>query len=247
MNCSESQDNLQQRLDGEPIPDRAALSQHLAECADCRLLHAAAGQLEVGLRKMAAPLPPPNLRNNIVAAALKERSARRRRRLVIGMALAASVLLAVGLALPLPGLAPNEEGLSGRLAQMRKYFVNLIWPQPDVVWIEVTNLDLGASTSPVPEEKAPSLRDSMAEAGTAMVSLTKRTADQTVEQTRILTEVLPMPMNVFEAVPPMPDQPIASALEHTGQRVATGFEPVTNSARRALSMLLRENPRAVSQ
>jgi len=248
MNCTESQDILQRRLDGDAIPDRAALDQHLGECADCRLLHAAAGQLEIGLRKVAQPLPPPGLRTSIVAAALKDRARHRRRRLVVGIALAASLLLAVGLALPVPDGLPNEQGLFGRYRQAREYVAGVFWPQPTKrgIWLPVAPVDL-AMPSPGRPVNAPSLRDSMAEAGTAVVSLTWRTADQTVEQTRILSEVLPMPTNVFEAVPPMPDQPIANAWQETSQRVATGFEPVTNSARRALSMLLRENPRAVNQ
>ncbi len=248
MNCSESQDILQRRLDGEPVSDVAALSQHLAECADCRWLHAAAGQLEVGLRKLAPPVPPPNLRNTIVAAALKDRARQRQRRLVLGMALAASLLLAVGLAMPIPGGDPSAQGLWGGYRQTRDYLARLIGlKEPLPVIVEHFGPGILEPVGSAADPATPSLRDSMAEAGSAVVSLTRRTADETVEQTRILTEVLPMPMNVFDAVPPMPEQPIATAWQETSQRVATGFEPVTNSARRALSMLLRENPRAVNQ
>jgi hypothetical protein len=163
------------------------------------------------------------------------------------------VLLAVFVGV-LASLSPDELGWNP-LWKIRSYVAGLFDGQRYVaIWIPtVVDLDAPRPTVPftgdvlVPVGKTPSLRDSMAEVGTAVFSLTKRTADETVEQTRILTEVLPMPMNVFEAVPPMPEQPIASALEQTSQRVATGFEPVTNSARRALSMLLRENPRAVNQ
>lgn len=248
MNCTESQDILQRRLDCQEITDHAALSQHLAECADCRLLHAAAGQLEVGLRKMPPLMLPLNLRTNIVAAAVKERAARRRQRIVLGMALAATILLAVWVEVL---ASESSDGVARNpFRKMRDFVAGLFSKEPAterVLRFNATYPGGIANPSSLFEEKTPSLRDSMAEAGTAMVSLTRRTADETVEQTRILTEVLPMPMNVFEAVPPMPEQPIASALQETSQRVATGFEPVTNSARRALSMLLRESPRAVNQ
>src|SRR5262249_45400658 len=95
MNCIEAQDLLQRRLDGAPIDDTAALAQHLIGCADCRTLHAAAGRLEHGLRVMRPAVPPPALRVSIVTGVLADQGARRRRRVLIGMALAASVLLAV--------------------------------------------------------------------------------------------------------------------------------------------------------
>jgi hypothetical protein len=170
------------------------------------------------------------------------------------MALAASLLLAISVGV-LASLSPDDLAFNPYWG-IRNYISGLFGEKKYVPIFMPSPLDLesagvkATSSSPVsvrPEQKTPSLRDSMAEAGTAMVALTRRTADETVEQTRILAEVLPSPMNVFEAVPPMPEQPIASAWQETSQRVATGFEPVTNSARRALSMLLRENPRPVNQ
>jgi anti-sigma factor RsiW len=241
MNCSESHDLLQQRLDGEALADRAALERHLAQCPDCRTLHAAAGRLEEGLRHISPPVPPPGLGTAIVARALADRRARRRRRVLGGMALAASLLLAVW-------VGYGASGPEGRFKErFDRMLVAVGWKKA-----EPTNDWKPPEPLPTPPlvvaSSGQSLRASMADVGTAMVALTRRTADETVEQTRILTEVLPAPMGVvFDAVPPMPEQPLVTAWQETSQRVASGFEPVATSARRALSMLLRERPRPVNQ
>ncbi|OAI53575.1 hypothetical protein AYO44_04070 [Planctomycetaceae bacterium SCGC AG-212-F19] len=245
MNCTEAQDLLQRRLDGAGSDHPAGLAQHLAACGECRLLHAAAGRLEEGLRlmprPMPRPMPPPALRTSIVAGVLADRRRiQRRRRVVFGMALAASVGFFMLAALTYYSPPQGDNWAASKIREIHNYF----WPQPPLQPVLVAKDPIDSPRLP---EEAPSLRASVAEAGTAMAALTRRTTNETVEQTRFLTEVLPAPMNVFEAVPPMPEQPIVAVWQGTGQRVATGFEPVTNSARRALSMLLRENPRPVNQ
>jgi hypothetical protein len=246
MNCFQSHDLLQQRLDGEPIDDRATLEKHLAECPECRGLHAAAVRLEDGLRLCTPPVPPIGLQKVIVAAALADRRARKRtRRLWISAAAIAASLLLLVLNGYL-GSGASDSWLRNQYAASRDYVVGLFRPAP--VPVTVIILDSGGSSMsmrddwPEPLPTVPSVRDSVAEASSAVVSLTRRTADETREQTRFLTEALPMPGNVFEALPPAREQPVTAALQETGQRVATGFEPVTSSARRALSMFLRESP-----
>jgi predicted anti-sigma-YlaC factor YlaD len=220
MNCSESQELLQHRLDGERIPDRAGLDRHLAECAECRSLHAVAARLEEGLQALLPPMPPAQLPSVIVSAALSDYSNRRRRRRLwlVGSAAAAAVLIAV---------------LDLALVHWRGVQPGPTSPGPVV------------ATQP---EKG--VRDNVAEAGSAVVSLTLRTADETREQTRLLTEALPMgtPLPALEANPPGLDAPVQTVLQEAGQRVSSGLEPVTSSARRAFSMFLREAPgRPVSQ
>jgi predicted anti-sigma-YlaC factor YlaD len=218
MNCSESQNLLQQRLDGEPIADRAALDRHLAECPECRGLHAAATRLEEGLQELLPSLPPARLRDSIVSAALADHAERKhkRRLWLVGFAVAASVLF-----------------ILMNLAAVH-------WNRP-------------AATSPLPiaaTQPEKGVRDNVAEAGSAVVSLTLRTADETREQTRLLTEALPMatPLPPLDATPPGLDAPVQTVLQEAGQRVSSGLEPVTSSARRAFSMFLREAPgRPVSQ
>jgi predicted anti-sigma-YlaC factor YlaD len=222
MNCSQSQDLLQRRLDGEPIDDRAALDEHLAVCAECRSLHTAAGQLLDGLRLLPALAPPTMLGTNIVAAALEERRSRvlKQRLWMAGAALAAGLLIAV-----LMGFSGKSSSTTGLIV------TEVVTPDPEPI-----------EKMPREVPTAPSLRGSVAEAGSAVVSLTRRTADETREQTRLLTEALPMgtPLPGLEAVPPALDPPVQSVLQETSQRVSSGFEPVTSSARRAFSMFARE-------
>jgi predicted anti-sigma-YlaC factor YlaD len=230
MNCDESLELLQRRLDGEPTGDPSALEQHLATCTECRGLHAAAGRLEHGLHLLAAPTPPARMRLAIVSAALADRRKRLRRRWLAGTALAAGVLLAL--------LLGWQGGVRDGLVALGIIKHDAVTP-PEI------------PPSPRPPDNPPqvaSLRDGVAQAGTAVVSLTLRTVDETAGQTRLLTDALPMPMNVLEAIPPAPEQPIVTVWQETGQRVTSGFEPVTSSARRAFSMFLREAPvRPVNQ
>ena len=73
------------------------------------------------------------------------------------------------------------------------------------------------------------------------MSLTRRTADDTVGQTRLLIpETIPAPLPVPEDVPVL--DTTAQVWSGAGQGMSTGLQPLPTSARRAFSMLLRENP-----
>jgi hypothetical protein len=233
MNCSQSQDLLQRRLDGEPIADRTALDAHLAQCLECRGLHAAAGRLKDGLRLLRVPAPPVALNSNIVAVALEERRSRvlKQRLWMAGAALAAGLLVAVVLDLS-KGRPLNELLLA--LGWIKAEPMQSL-PPPDPEPLAVLPREMPA---------VPSLRDSVAEASSAVVALTRQTVDQTREQSRIITDALPMttPLPGLEAAPPALDPPVQSVLQDAGQKVSLGFEPVTSSARRAFSMFVREVP-----
>jgi hypothetical protein len=81
------------------------------------------------------------------------------------------------------------------------------------------------------------------EAGNTLVALVNRTADETMGPGRML-----IPQGVSAS--PLPDtnawqpdlEPGAQTLREAQDGVAVGFEPVTNSARRAVSLFLREVP-----
>lgn len=213
MNCLDAQHWLQERLDGRPF-DRAALDAHLDHCADCAAQHAAAGRLLDGLRLLVAPQPPAGLRDQVVARVLADQRARRRRvRLLTALAVAASLLVA---------------GLAG--------YSWLLPPGPPVVPPEPMPL------VKTPDPAAPSLRDSMAEAGSAVVNLTRRKADETVSQTRLLWPSVTPPALDDPHVLGEPLDPPARSLREAGQNVSAGLEPVTSSARRALDLFLREIP-----
>jgi hypothetical protein len=147
------------------------------------------------------------------------RDARRRTLLRRGAfaaaALAASLLLVVGLRLSQRPDSPTAPG-------------------PDVV----------ARPAPVPPPTAPAppaLRDTVAEAGEAVASLTTRTADEAVDQTRLLLPIVKGPSLADLVVVPPSDAP-ARPLREAGEGVSAGLGPVASSARRAVDLFLRDLP-----
>jgi hypothetical protein len=218
MNCAESHELLQRRLDGEAV-NEAGLGEHLLFCPGCRLQHAAAHRLLGGLEALEPPPPPDGLSRRIVARVLAERRARLARRLVLPLAAAAGLLLAVSLLARLwpPAPLPTEPPT---IAQRP--------PEPPEV-------DVPELLPP------PSLRDSVTEAGSAVVRATRRTADETVKQTRALLPSLPAP-GLDEPAALTPAPAASASLREAGQGVSAGLEPVASSARRAVDMFLREIP-----
>jgi predicted anti-sigma-YlaC factor YlaD len=231
MTCSESQVLLQQHLDGEPIADRGEVDRHLADCPACRDLYASARRLQECLQSLTSIAPPADLSQRILARWLEERrsQARWRRRLLVGVGVAAALLAAIFLGYS--RWRPRGEPETERSG-------------------ETANQDLGSpdfTDSPTPRiAVAPagaSLNQSVEEAGSALVALLNRTADETVGQGKVL---LPATM----PTPPLPapdawqqtlDPPVES-LREAQQNVASGLEPVTSSARRAVNLFLREMP-----
>jgi hypothetical protein len=214
MNCQDYHDSLQRFLDGDGPGDEEPRAEHLAQCADCRSWHAAALRLAAGLRRLPSPLPPAGLTDRVVAQVLAERRERSawRRRLTT-LALAASLLLA-----SLGGYA-----LWSRLASGGRQ-------PPDSVPEES-----GGSRPPLAQ--APSLRESVTEVGALVTSLGRRTMDQS----RPLWPVM-LPPGFDELNFEQPLEPPAQGLLEAGQGVATGLEPVADSARRALDLFRREVP-----
>ena len=91
-----------------------------------------------------------------------------------------------------------------------------------------------------PAVDSPTLRESAAEMGGAVVALTSQTADETMGQTRWLVPRVSspaLPRVDLESIEP-PTRPLREA----GESLSAGLEPVTNSARRAVDLFLRELP-----
>jgi predicted anti-sigma-YlaC factor YlaD len=227
MNCTESHDLLQRRLDGEPLADRAALDQHLSACPDCRLLHGAVGRLEDGLRLLTPPVMPPTLTGTIVDRLFDDHRQRLRlRRWLTSAALAASLLLAVYLG----SVAWSSWGSTPQSARVVGPFKAKAPEQ-----IAKMPTEDGANT--------PSVRGSLIEVGSAFASLTRRTASVTVGESKLLLpDALPAaplaesPALQFELEPP------AQSWKQASDGVAAALDPVTTSARRAFGMFLRERP-----
>jgi hypothetical protein len=79
------------------------------------------------------------------------------------------------------------------------------------------------------------------EATSAVASLARRTANETMSDGQLLVPSVTLGMPPAEVVGPPLESP-AQSLRETGQGVATGLEPVTTSARRALDLFLRDIP-----
>jgi hypothetical protein len=86
----------------------------------------------------------------------------------------------------------------------------------------------------------PRLNDQVGEAGSALAALVSRTADQAVDQGKILVPekiAAPAPMKVDTLL----EKP-AQSIRDAGQGVTAGLEPVTAEARRAVTLFMRDIP-----
>jgi hypothetical protein len=189
---------------------------HVQTCAECRELHTASQRLAQGVRLLVPPVPRAGLAERIVARCLTEhRRARRLRQAFVATALAASLLLTCWLAYSRFGLVSSPD----RTTAMVRH--------------EDTSLP----------EPAPSLQRSALEAGEAVATLTRRTTNETVGQTRLLLPaVLPEPLLADTSPVQKALQPPAQSLREAQRVMSEGLEPVTTSARRAISLFLREVP-----
>ena len=220
MNCSEFQNYLQQRLDGETPANGADIERHLAVCRSCRELRAAAMRFTQALEAQVSPIPPDRMSDQVVSLVLNEIASRRQarklwsRRLIATAAVAACLFMAIAL------------GNSWRRSSQR----------PDV---SVSNTLVKRDEKSTPSHQPASLN--IRDAGSALVALVNRTADETVGQGRVL-----LPQAVSSPAFPVPGdwqpslEPDAQSLREAQEGVVTSFEPVTSSARRAVNLFLRE-------
>ncbi len=223
MNCDDCRQRMQACLDGEP-PGGDGVEEHVAACPACRALNAAARCLRIGLLAAPALTPPTGLAERIVAGVLADRRGRQRsrRRLILGsIGLAAAASLVVAFLLPARG--PNP--VAPRPPDRETVAVEPVPPKP-------------GPDSPAPR---PSLNDNVAEATSAVASLARRTADQTLTSGQIFFPDVPLEM------PPEPGlaaplEPPAQSLREAGNGVANGLGPVADSARRAFDLFLRDMP-----
>jgi len=228
MNCDECHDLLQRRLDGSPPSEPSALERHLAGSPPCRAEHAAAQLLEDHLKRQHKPVPPADLADRIVAGLLAEQQTRvrARRRWLVGMALAASLLLACVAGyrwLRQPGAGGDQ-------------------PSPLVDRKPKTP----QAPAQTPAVATTSLSQTVEEARTAVAALT----DRTVTQARQLWTAAPAlevrPVTPWPSMRELekPLDPAAQSLREAGQGVRAGLGTVTASARRMVDFFLREVPPA---
>jgi hypothetical protein len=168
MNCRECEQLIQRLLDGDAdIADQEDLAGHLAICADCHDLDTAAQYLLHGLRLLDPPQPPAGLLERICENIRAERvRVARWRRLLVRSAVAASLLLTGSMVY----FAARTDSRS-----------------------KVPPALVALPGRPAPETST-SLHRRIEEASLAVVALTRRTADETVGQTKLLLPVsIPRP------------------------------------------------------
>jgi hypothetical protein len=86
------------------------------------------------------------------------------------------------------------------------------------------------------------LQQSLAEAGSALVSLTRQAADETIGSTRLFWSDFAPETRAAET-PLSALQPPTEPLRDVSQGVSVALEPVATSARRAVDLFLNELPR----
>jgi hypothetical protein len=219
MNCREFLDILHLHLDGAALPADSALEMHVRDCPACHARLTATRRLTDSFRLLRSSAPPPDLAPRISTAALRDI---RRRRLVrrgaLAGALAAGVLIALGGRLFLIADKPSNPA--------REVVKSTPAAPP------ATKSGSGLNPGPRP------LRNAVEEAGQAVASLTSRTADEAVGQTRsFLPTVTGRSLENLEIQPP---DPSAIPLRVAGQNFTAGLDPVANSARRAVDLFLHD-------
>jgi hypothetical protein len=225
MNCPDCHEWLQRRLDGEML-EMPGVEEHMAGCLSCRQQYQAVRFLFEGLQNLKRPVPPEDLTQRILTSVLADRRARRRRmrlRLTTTFALAASLLVAA---------------LAGYL------------------WLPPTKGDpdkeVARNTKPLEKNPpiaraadAPSLTQSVEQAGSAVMSFTERLADKGKQQAKVWWTAAPL--DVAQALPDVkkleqPLDPAAQSLRQTGQGMSESLQTVAQSARRAVAYFFRELP-----
>ena len=218
--CAGHQESLNRFLDGDAGAFSRAETVHRVSCPTCQSEHLAARRLQLLLERRDPINLPGDARDRLVAIVMNDRPTpwvRRTlvaRRVISVLAVAACVTLALA-------------------------FV--------VRWAERPRRDVLGPASPsavalVPKPTPVTLDGSLTDAGAAIASLTRRTAEQTIEPARKLL-ASSADATRFNADPlPGTLEPATQSLSEIRQGAVAGFEPVTRSASRAVSMFLRELP-----
>ena len=219
VSCEAFQAALQRFLDGQPDAFASGDDAHRSACAACRADFRAAVRLQEGLRGWEKPVLEASLTDRMASAVLADMARPRLWRRVVErrwtalVAVAACLLLAIGIGVRLANQPERDQPA----------------PSPEI-----------AATAPTAAPVA--LDGSLAEAGSAVASLTRRTATQTIEPARrILASAADSPGILAD---PVPDAvgPANQSLARIRDGAAMGLEPVANSARRAVSLFLRDLP-----
>jgi hypothetical protein len=188
----------------------AALVDHIASCPACAGLYESARSLRKGLSLLAPPTFPSGLGDRVVTAVLFDRKRRSRRRQLLGRVAALAAGVLLVVSIADPGLTPRKSP-----------------SKPD-------------DSNVVKDEAMPAPRQLAKDAGAAVADWTSGKVNEVVESTSWLWQVSPMSsLPSMEEVSSPLDQ-TAKPLSEAGKGVTAGLEPVTNSARRAFALFVRD-------
>lgn len=218
MTCTEYQEWLQNRLDGDNGENADALC-HIQECTACRLVAAATARVFLNRPNPGWEITEPLLTERIVKAIAVDRVFRQRRRRLVyaAVSLAASVL--IGISFYSVYFAKNSDGMQSGPSN------NSVQKGPD----QLANSEL-------------SPREHMAEAGAVVASLSTRATEETLKQTRLLLPVATAPLPFDSLTVKTGLEPPTDSIRQAGKGLSEGIKPVTDSARRAWDLFLREVP-----
>jgi hypothetical protein len=213
MNCLKSRELLQRRLDGSPVDDDRVLLD--LHLAECRDCRELHGASQVLLENLRHwSLPQvPEGLSKRIVREVRLQRRKLRRTRLVATAASLAASLLIGLLITYVLSRPSK------------------------------NQDLAIHEEVMPNLAPASLQRSVEEAGQAVVALTRRTADETVGQTRLL-----LPAMFPES--PLAETPMArislqastQSLVEVKDGMSAGLEPVASSARRAIDLFLREIP-----
>ena len=216
MNCLESLEILQRRLDGALAPD-PALGDHLAQCSICRERHTAArGLLEV-LKAAPRSAPAGALTARVLAAVARDRQRRRlrlRRSLYVTAAMAASILIMLAIAY-FNRSPQDDKGQPGPIVEQKK-----------------------DPPSPTPDKKHEPEKHRLdkQEPPATLAALTGKLADKTLDQAKLLlaaaNPVEGVPMGEVAKVPVL--EPASQPLRQGAHDAGESVQAVSRTARRAL-------------
>jgi len=209
--CAAFLERVQIALDGEAALGSVFELPHAEECADCRQTALAAQRLQCSI---VPPVElPVGLAERILERAIDDRRIRIRTRWFSAASLAT---LAAGAVIGTLLVWPNSQ------------------PKPD----SSTEIVALPPKEPSPAiANPPRFDERMADAGTAIASISRNAKDQTVTPTRNFIPQAPTTIS-----PEMPSnlEPAAESIAEIPQNARSGIEPVTSTTRRAVNLFLRD-------
>jgi len=216
MNCRDCEDCLQTSLDRGGEAPTAEMTAHLQGCAACRERFQLAERLCRSQSLWPSPELPAGFAERITATLLRDR----RKRLVVGWTLRIAAVLVLG--------------------TLGVYFGLSRWSATPAA-PEREPIAAGRPPGPgKPAEPALSLVAQLGETRDATVERTRQVARDTARGARLL---LPPPDSVpAEPLGPWNVEAPAMSMGDVSRTVAEGFEPVTDSAKRAWGMFRRLIP-----